>query len=184
MRSLRKNYVQIINNKEAPWITLSKQHLAHDSQLEQQLSLGSLLLRDAHCGNNQFLAINWIWMKFAKMLFFLQDWILNFMRENSNFASVWFFAAAESSLVLSWHFSIAYKGIKRKKEKKLAWGRAEAWETASTACKFRKSRSELRRGSYISTLWDVLSITTDILFKSSSSKTTMGIVDLTTNLQS
>ena len=50
---------------------------------------------------------------------FLQDWILNFMRENSNFASVWFFAAAESSLVLSWHFSIAYKGIKRKKEKNL-----------------------------------------------------------------
>ena len=115
----KKTNVQIINNKEAPWITLSKQHLAHDSQLEQQLSLGSLLLRDAHCGNNQFLAINWIWMKFAKMLFFLQDWILNFMRENSNFASVWFFAAAESSLVLSWHFSIAYKGIKRKKEKNL-----------------------------------------------------------------
>ena len=86
----KKTNVQIINNKEAPWITLSKQHLAHDSQLEQQLSLGSLLLRDAHCGNNQFLAINWIWMKFAKMLFFLQDWILNFMRENSNYWFGWF----------------------------------------------------------------------------------------------
>ena len=81
-------------------------------------------------------------------------------------------------------FQLLTKESKERKKKKLAWGRAEAWETASTACKFRKSRSELRRGSYISTLWDVLSITTDILFKSSSSKTTMGIVDLTTNLQS
>ena len=91
----------------------------------------------------------------------------------------WARSRAESSLVLSWHFSIAYKGIKRKKKKTCMRYRA-AWETASTACKFRKSRSGstltsllyetylASRLTYFSNLpaqnlvWDVENLTTNL----------------------
>ena len=86
-------------------------------------------------------------------------------------AESWARSRAESSLVLSWHFSIAYKGIKRKK-KKLAWG-TELCLGNCFHC-MQISKITLRLYSYISTLWDVLSITTDILFKSSSSELSMG----------
>ena len=128
LRSLRKNYVQIINNKEAPWITLSKQHLAHDSQLEQQLSLASLLLR-AELG--------------------------------AGLRVVWFSADT---------FQLLTK--ESKERKKLAWG-TELCLGNCFHC-MQISKITLRLYSYISTLWDVLSITTDILFKSSSSELSMG----------
>ena len=88
--------VQIINNKEAPWITLSKQHLAHDSQLEQQ-SLRLLRV-----------------------------------------VVVWFSADT---------FQLLTKESKEKKKKTCMRGARQQGlgkeETASTACKFRKSRSTL-----------------------------------------
>ena len=65
----------------------------------------------------------------------------------STWAAISEIAESSSGLVLSWHFSIAYKGIKRKEKKTCMRGARQQGlgkeETASTACKFRKSRSTL-----------------------------------------
>lgn len=109
----KKTNVQIINNKEAPWITLSKQHLAHDSQLEQQ-SLRLLRV-----------------------------------------VVVWFSADT---------FQLLTKESKEKK-KNLHEGSQAAGLGKRRNCFHCMQISKITLYSYISTLWDVLSITTDILFK-------------------
>ena len=95
-------------------------------------------------------------------------------------AESWARSRAESSLVLSWHFSIAYKGIKRKKEKNLHEVQSSAWETASTACKFRKSRS----GSTLTSLLYETYLASRLTYFSNlpAQNLVWDVEDLTTNL--
>ena len=83
----------------------------------------------------------------------------------STWAAISEIAESSSGLVLSWHFSIAYKGIKRKEKKNLHEGSQAAGLGKRRNCFHCMQISKITLYSYISTLWDVLSITTDILFK-------------------